>query len=112
MAVSTVAVRKTVPGDAIRTTTKITGDASYPTGGYLLTPQALGFTSQILDVISIDASNLAAGAFVPIITATYAADGFTIISLQFQLEQYAVAAEVANATNVSAASYRLIVEGR
>lgn len=111
MAVSVTPVTRTVPGAAFRTTTKIAGDNSYPTGGYALTPQQLGFSSLLKDVIRVDAANLAGGAFVPIITPTYGTDGVTITGLQFQLEQYTTAAEVAAATNVSAANYYLLVEG-
>lgn len=113
MAVTVSQNRKTVPGDAFRVTALINGDTSYPTGGYLITPQALGFSQYITDIIRCDATNLASGVYVPVITPTYGdSTKTTIVSIQFQLEQYAVAAEVAAATNVSAALFLLLVEGR
>jgi hypothetical protein len=112
MSVSAVLKSQTTRGDAKRTTSLITGDAAYPTGGHTLLPGALGFGSRIQDIIRGDAANLAGGAFVPIFTPTYDASGDGSISaIQFQLEQYTTALEVAAGTNVSAAGYYLLVEG-
>jgi hypothetical protein len=109
MSVSAVMQTATVRGDAKRTTSLITGDAAYPMGGYTLTPNMLGFISLIKEIIRGDAANLASGIYVPVFTPTYV--NGVITQIQFQLEQYAVAAEVANGTNVSAASFYLVAEG-
>lgn len=112
MSATAVIKSQTTRGDAKRTTNLIAGDNAYPTGGYTYKPQDLGFFSRIQDIIRGDAANLAGGAFVPIFTPTYDASGDGSISqIQFQLENYTTATEVANGTNVSAASYYLIVEG-
>jgi len=112
MSVSVTNKTRTVPGANFRTKNIIGGDTSYPLGGYAITPQQLGFSLLITDVIRCDATSLASAIYVPVITPTYGSDGVTITSLQFQLENYTAATEVAAATNVSAATFELIVEGR
>jgi hypothetical protein len=112
MSATAVIQSQTTRGDAKRTTNLIAGDAAYPTGGYTFTPQALGFFSRIQDIIRCAAALLAGSAFDPVITPTYDASGDGSISqLQFQLVGRGTAAEVASGTNVSAASYYLVVEG-
>jgi hypothetical protein len=112
MSVSVTNKSRTVPGANFRTKNIIGGDAAYPTGGYAITPQQLGFNSFISDIIRCDATALGSAIYCPVLTPTYGADGITITGLQFQLENYTAATEVANGTNVSAQTYELIVEGR
>lgn len=112
MAAAVAQIRKTVPGDAFRLTNTITGDTSYPTGGYTITPQQLGYGSYILQVMGYDATNFASAAYVPVITATYASDGVSITSLKLQLINYGAYTEVTAATNVSTISITIVTEGR
>lgn len=111
MAVSVTQKSRTVPGAAFRTRSVIGGDTSYPTGGYAITPQQLGFALLISELIGYDPANFASAALVPVLTPTFGADGVTITSLQFQLMNYAAATEVTAATNVSAYTYTVVAEG-
>lgn len=47
MAATVVVNQVGVPGNMRFAVADITGDSSYPTGGYAITPQQLGFSTQI-----------------------------------------------------------------
>ena len=78
---------------------QITGDSSYPTGGYSLTPGMLGLTA-IVGVVFSDASALGVQA-----TYDYSAQK---VKLFWCAGAGAVMAEVSNATNVSTAVLRAV----
>lgn len=94
---------RTVPGASFLMTTDITGDGSYPTGGYTVTPQNLGFAFAINQIIECRARNIASILNAPLITPT-TVNGI-ITKFQFQLVVQATGAEVANGTNVTTMSY-------
>jgi hypothetical protein len=109
MAVTLTQIKRNVPGDSFETVTQVAGDASYPTGGYPITPQALGYASHIRRIVGYDPLNFASAAVNAVFTPTY--NGGTIASIKFQLQVLATGAEVAATTNVSAYTFVLTTEG-
>lgn len=109
MAATIVQKDRTVPGASFQQETTVQGDNSYPTGGYILTPQQLGYSSHIRRILEISPLNFASAGIVPVLIPTF--NGSIITSLALQLQVYASGAEVANATNVSANTYLITTEG-
>jgi hypothetical protein len=94
-----------VPGDRKWKDFTITGDSSYPTGGYPLDAQALGFNvitgAHVTNLIGIDSS---AGAY----AATDAYYNTASNKLRFLAPS---GAEVASGANVSTISFKGFVQG-
>jgi hypothetical protein len=111
MALTIAQVRKSVPGDTFELSNNITGDANYPAPGvgYTITPQQLGYASQIRRIIGYDPLNFASAAVLAVFSATYV-NGI-ITSIKFQIQVFATGAEIAAATNVSGYTFTLITEG-
>lgn len=106
MALTIAAPTKYSIGARFQTVSQITLDASYPTGGYALTGQQLGLTNGIIDFI--DAGVSPNGGY---LLAYNAATG------KLQVFQGAAAinlpaAEVPNATNLSAVTVTVVCTGR
>lgn len=98
-------------GDKFVTTQTVTLDNSYPNpSGYVLTPSTFGLT-RLKRIVNIEATTLAAAAtWLYWIVPTYDNDGF-VTQVAFHLAVTATGVEVANAVNVSTASYVFVVEG-
>lgn len=91
-----------VPGATHVAFVDFTGDSSYPTGGYAVTPQTFGFTTQIYDVIANDAAGY---------NVRYDNVNNKVMLYDTGASSGAVLAETANTTNVSAITSRLIAFG-
>ena len=99
----TTPVSDNVAGRLHLKTVTITGDSSYPTGGYALTPAQVGFTS-IVAVLFSDASALG-------VQATYDYTNQKVKLFWTGAGLSAALAEVTNATNVSTAVLRALIIG-
>ncbi|HEY2859018.1 MAG TPA: hypothetical protein VGJ21_11420 [Terracidiphilus sp.] len=99
------------PGDKYYYKTTIALGNSYPNpAGFVFTPATFGIM-QISNIVNIEAINLpAAGTWGYWIVSTYNSDG-TIASFALHLAVVSTGVEVANAINVSTASYAITVEG-
>lgn len=105
----TLAPQNSVPAEAPGTRklkrVNVTGDNSYPTGGYALTPQAVGFTRQIDFLRIINDGSGGAGSF------ANAYWFWNRATNSLQLIVASTGAEVAAATNVTTATCDVEVEG-
>lgn len=110
MAIVTALNGRTVPGADTLQSVTITGDTSYPTGGTLITPAMVGLTV-IKRVIECRAATVASAVNTPVPIQALSADGFSITQLNLAFVVGTTGAQVANAVNMSALSYNLIVEG-
>jgi hypothetical protein len=93
MAATVVVNHSFVSGDRLRVIADVTGDASYPTGGYPLAPSLLGLGTE-LDVVD---ANPSLGGFTAVYD--YGAQKLKIFAVG--------GAEVANTTNLTAVTIRL-----
>jgi hypothetical protein len=100
-----------VPGDKAQSKFTLTLDSSYPNpAGYVLTPASFGL-AKIRKVMNIEAATLAAAAtWAYWIVETLDADN-NISSMALHLAVVTTGVEVANAVNVSTASYSIVLEG-
>jgi hypothetical protein len=100
-----------VPGDKAQSKFTLALDASYPNpAGYVFTPASFGL-NKIRKIVNIEPGSLAAGAtWAYWIVETLDADN-NIASFALHLAVVATGVEVANAVNVSTASYSIVVEG-
>jgi hypothetical protein len=91
-----------VPGDRKRKRIRITGDNSYPAGGYPVLPADAGFASQIdfLDIINENAGTVGADTWL-----------WNTLTQKLQLIVLATGAEIAAATNCTTAFCDVAVEG-
>lgn len=97
---ATRVVLPTVPGADRYTVTDVTFDSSYPTGGEPLTASDLGLT-------------FVAHAFVvPKVLGTGSTVGCTYDIANAKLLAYAAAAQIANTTDLSAATFTVWAFGR
>lgn len=101
---------RTVPGADTLQSCTYTGPASYPTGGELLTPAALGLTV-LRRVIECRPATVASAVNVPVPIQTASDDGNSITALNLAFVVGTTGVQVANAVNLSALTYNLIVEG-
>jgi hypothetical protein len=101
----------TVPGASVQTLSTLTLDTSYPNpAGYVFTAASFGLTI-LRKVKNIEPTSLAAvGTWSYWIVYTYNTDG-TIASFALHLAVVSTGVEVANAVNVSTATYSIEVEG-
>lgn len=98
------------PGDKFYVTNTLALDASYPAGGYILTPATFGL-SGLRRIVNIEPSSLpAAATWAYWIVPTYNQDG-TIASVAFHLAVVSTGVEVGTGVNVSTATYNFVVEG-
>lgn len=109
MAATIVQINRRVPGDSFQQETTVQGDNSYPTGGYIFTPQQFGYSSHFRRILEISPLNFASAAVVPVLIPTF--NNGIITSLALQLQVFASGAEVANATNVTAYTFLITTEG-
>jgi hypothetical protein len=112
MAVSLVVkTPPTVPGASVQVAETLALDTSYPNpAGYVFTPASFGLTI-LRKVVNIEPTSLAAAAtWTYWLVPTYNTDG-TIASFAMHLAVVATGVEVANAVNVSTATYTVVVEG-
>lgn len=108
MTVAATQGTRTVPGSDFLQETDLALDNSYPTGGYLLSP--LTFNLKVLRrIIAVRPRNLASAIYTPVLLVT-AANG-VISAVNLALLVATTGAQVANATDVSAASFHFLVEG-
>jgi len=98
-------------GSEFEATQTVALDTSYPNpAGYVLTPSTFGFT-RLKRIKNIEPTSLAAAAtWTYWLVPSYDSDGF-ITSVAFHLAVVATGVEVANAVNVSTATYQFTVEG-
>lgn len=98
-------------GDVFILTETVTLDSSYPNpAGYVFTPASFNLT-YIRRINNIEPTTLAAAAtWVYWINPTYATDG-SLASFALHLAVVSTGVEVANAVNVSTASFQFIIEG-
>lgn len=101
---------RTVPGADTLQSAIYTGPASYVTGGELLTPAMFGF-SVLRRVIECRAASVASAVNVPVPVVVLSTDGQSITSLNLAFVVGTTGVQVANAANLSALTYSLIVEG-
>lgn len=103
---------QSVPGNWTRKCFTIGGDNSYPNpAGYVFTPASFGM-SVLRMVENPIAATVASGAWDPVIVPTYASDGSgAISSFALHLIVQSTGVEVANAVNVSNASFTVWMEG-
>lgn len=87
-------------GQAMAKFVEITGDSSYPTGGEVLDPVALGFTTIIAVVLS------PGGGYVP-----EWIPGTGKLMVRGGAASGVLLAEIANATNLAAITFRGVVFG-
>lgn len=101
-----------VPGSQFEKPVTVALDSSYPNGtGYVFTAASFGFNT-LKKIKNIEPTSLAAAAtWVYWLVFTYNADG-TIASVALRLAVVSTGVEVANAVNVSTATFNVIVEGR
>lgn len=99
------------PGDKFYFKTTVALDNSYPNpAGYVFTPATFGLGC-ICNIVNIEPINLpAAATWSYWIVPTFNTDG-TIGSFAMHLAVLSTGVEVANAVNVSTASYAFTIEG-
>lgn len=108
MAKTVVAGSRTVPGATTSASIDITGDATYATGGYPVTPQDFGLTV-LRRIVVARPKNVVSAKWQPVIVATGADGVLTAVSLALVVGS--TGSEVANGTDVSTGSWYLIGEG-
>lgn len=103
--VATGTVVAKVPGDRRRKRFRVTGDASYPTGGYPVTPANCGFSTQIdyLDIV-----NDGAGPAGAVANASWF---WNTVTQKLQIMVPSTGAEIANATDVHTMTCDCVAEG-
>lgn len=99
------------PGDKYSYVLTVALDASYPNpAGYVITPALLGL-NRLKKITNIEPTTLpAVGTWSYWIVPTFDADGY-ITSFAMHLAVVSTGVEVANAVNVSTASYLFTIEG-
>jgi hypothetical protein len=102
---------RAVPGASFTIPAAITGDTSYPAGGYVFTPTQFGFTR--IHRIPGAYFNTLAGAegFEFALIPTFASDGVTILSFAVRLVVSTTGAEVATGASVATVGIALEIEG-
>lgn len=113
MAVTITKVSQAVPGASLQVSTTVALDNSYPNpAGYVFTPASFGL-NRITKIVNVEPVNLpAAATWVYWIVPTATSDGSgAIASFALHLAVVATGVEVANAVNVSTASYNIVVDG-
>jgi hypothetical protein len=106
-AVPTLGAR-TVPGADALQPIDLALDNAYPTGGYPLTPATFGL-KVLRRIITVRPRNIASAIYTPVLITTEVNGIITAVNLALVVAT--TGAQVANATDVSAASFRLIGEG-
>src|SRR4051794_32870534 len=107
MSASVANQKRIVPGASFEMPTLVTGDNSYPAGGYVFTPASFGFT-RISRISSVLPNNIASAVNTPVIEPNAAGD---YSSFKLRLVVATTGAEVATGQDVSARSYLLTIEG-
>jgi hypothetical protein len=110
MAASVTSVIRTVPGSDFKQVSTIVGDTSYPNpAGYVLTPDQFGL-KVIRRIGELRPNTVAAAVWTPVLVKTFNADG-SIATLALHFVVATTGVEVANAVNLSTASFEITVEG-
>lgn len=102
----------TTPGDKFLVRNVVALDSSYPNpAGYVFTPASFGLS--VIRNINVEPINLpAAATWSYWVVPTFTTDGLNnIASFALHLAVVSTGVEVANAVNVSTASYVITVEG-
>jgi hypothetical protein len=110
MALTLAQASKYVPGGLFRTVTNVTLDASYPTGGYLVTPANLGFTV-LRSLLAINITSLSGGAYEFSWIPTLNADGVTIASALLAATVGSTGVQVANGVSLATVTLQVVAEG-
>jgi hypothetical protein len=102
----------TVPGATVQSVFTVTPDTSYPNpAGYVFTPASFGFNI-LRKIKNVEPTSLpAVGTWNYWVVPTYNANDGSITSFALHLAVVATGVEVANAVNVSTATYVIEVEG-
>lgn len=102
----------TVPGASAQTLSTIALDTSYPNpAGYVFTPQSFGLT-YLRKIKNLEPTSLpAAATWSYWIVPTFSTDGQFILSFALHLAVVSTGVQVANAVDVSTATYTIEVEG-
>lgn len=109
MALGVALGTRTVPGAVFEVPAVVTGDNSYPTGGYAVTPQTFGLN--ILKRLIVSAfTTLAGGAYEVSVIPTLNPDG-SIASANLALTVGTTGVQVASGANVSTVSIQLFAYG-
>ena len=108
MTVAATQGKRTVPGADSLQPIDLALDNSYPTGGYALTPKTFNLTV-LKRILTCRPRNIASAIYTPVLIIT-AVDGI-ITAVNLALVVATTGAQVANAVDVSAASFHLIGEG-
>src|SRR5712691_10030811 len=98
MAASVSNQKRTVPGASFEMVTVVTGDTSYPAGGYLFTPASFGF-DKISRIRTLLANNIASAVNTPVIEPNASGD---YSSFKLRLVVATTGVEVATAHDCSA----------
>jgi hypothetical protein len=110
MAATKTLGRRAVPGDATYQSIAFTGDAAYPTGGYVVLPSDFGF--QVLRrIIGVFMTTIAGAAFEVAVVPTVNADGITLAQVNLALVVGTTGAQVANGVDVHTVGIHIIGEG-
>jgi hypothetical protein len=107
MSASVANQSRTVPGASFEMPSVITGDTSYPAGGYVFTPASFGF-SHISRITNLVPNNHASAVNIPVIEPNAAGDYSSFV---LRLVGASTGAEVATGHDVSALSYLTMIEG-
>lgn len=95
-------------GSRTETITTVTGDNSYPTGGWALTPSQLGFSNNATDLV-VDIIGTG-GGFMP--EYDYTNQKLKVYWFNYPGAAAAAAAEVTNATNLSTSSWKVVARSK
>jgi hypothetical protein len=103
---------RTVPGASFTIPASLTGDTSYPAGGYVFTAASFGFT-RLHRMPFGGYFNTLAGAegFETALVPTFASDGVSLLSFAWRLVVASTGVEVATGTSVATVGIQIEVEG-
>lgn len=111
MAIKATEVSSAVPGASVEKIFTIDLDTSYPNpAGYVFTPATFNLTV-LRKVIFAGFTTLLGAKYEPVLIPTYNSDGQTITSVALHLIIGTTGVEVANAVDVHATSFSLVVSG-
>lgn len=99
---------RTVPGAATLQEAILGGDTDYPTGGYPVSPADVGLTV-LRRIMNLRPNNVASAKYTPVAVIT--SGNGQITALTIALVDSTSGDEVANGTDVSAASFLIQAEG-
>lgn len=110
MAAAITNLSRGVPGSSIDSTIILTGDTSYPTGGYVITAATFGLTL-LRGIKAAFFTTIAGAAFEVAVVPTFNADGVTLASVAVALVVGTTGAQVAAAVDVHTVGIQLVATG-